>query len=802
MLKHNLLIAFRNLRRNKNSFFINLIGLSIGLTCVLLIYLWVNDELHVNKYNKNDDQLYQILQNTPDGDKIQTWDWTPGILADALQKEIPEIKYATSVVPASWFSKKGILKLNETRIKLDAQYVDKNYFKIFSCPLVVGDKTEVLNDKNSVLISENLALKLFGSTDNVVGKTIGWSQEEANNEFQINGIFKDPPANSSEKFDLLVNYDNFIDTHPWLKTWGNSDPSTFVLLNSGTSISAFNAKIKNFLQTKPVSLNNTLFAQKYSDRYLHGQYENGIVSGGRIVYVRLFSIIALFILFIACINFMNLSTAKAVKRSKEVGVKRAVGANRKTLVSQYLTESVLIIFLSFMVSVILVISLLPYFNHIIGKHLMLSFSLKELLVLFFVLLLTGFIAGSYPALYISGFKPIEIFKGKQKGSVGELMARKGLVVFQFIVSVVLIVLVIGVVKQIDFIQSKNLGYNRYNIIHFNAEENPENADDFLDYGGKLQRDMETLIAEAKKIPGVDNVANYYHDLTGEHGDIRGVDWTKGDDDINMHFSNLEVGYNFIETLGIQMSQGRSFSDSRNNELSKVIFNEEAIKQMGIKDPIGKTIKVWGQDRQIIGVTKNFNFESLYEDIKPCIIQLEPRSSNIMVKIKASRQKEAIAQLGGLFQKRNPGLTFDYKFVDDDYKALYVAEKRVGILARFFAAIAILISCLGLFGLAAFSAENRTKEISIRKIMGSDELGIVRLLTNEFTSTVVIAIFIAIPAGYLVIHKWLENFAYKTNLSWWIFALAGLLALGIALLTVSWQSWRAATRNPVEALRYE
>jgi ABC-type antimicrobial peptide transport system permease subunit len=314
--------------------------------------------------------------------------------------------------------------------------------------------------------------------------------------------------------------------------------------------------------------------------------------------------------------------------------------------------------------------------------------------------------------------------------------------------------------------------------------------------------METFVSEAKKIPGVINASNFYHDLTGNHGGFQGVNWKEGNSDDKMYFSNLEVGSNFIETLGIQMAQGRSFSASLNNETSKIILNEEAIKQMELENPVGKIIKIWEQEKQIIGIAKNFHFESLFENLKPCIIQFEPRASNIMVKVDASAQKEVIAKLENLFHERNPGLTFEYKFVDDDYQSLYAAEKRVGILSRYFAGIAILISCLGLFGLTTFSAEKRTKEISIRRILGSNELGIIRLLSKEFAGVVITAILIALPTSYFIMHKWLENFAYKTTLSWWIFALAGMLALGIALLTVSLQSWKAASRNPVEALRYE
>ncbi|MFH1050601.1 MAG: ABC transporter permease, partial [bacterium] len=700
---HHILIIYRKFKQNKSSFFINLLGLSTGLACALLIYLWVNDELHVDKFNKNDSRIFQVMQNTYDGKKIQTMANTPGILARALADEIPEIQYAATVVPASWFNEKGKVKLGETSIKAEGQYATKDYLDIFSCDLVVGDKNQVLADKYNVAISEELAGKLFDKAENSIGKTIEWNQDVFSGSFQITGIFKSPPANATAQFDLLFNYDIVQDAHPWLTEWKNSGPSTFVVVKNGTDVSVLNAKIKNYLKSKSQDSENTLFLQKYSDRYLYSRYVDGQPSGGRIEYVRLFSIVALFILIIACINFMNLSTAKASGRLKEIGIKKAAGASRAVLIYQYLGESMLMTFISLMLSIVVVILFLPYLNEITGKQLVFTFGKELIFSIVGILLFTGLVAGSYPALYLSGFRPVEVLKGKLRDSVTEFWARKGLVIFQFVISVTLIVSVLVVYKQIEFVQSKNLGYNRNNVLHFNAEMKMEDDENFLAYGGKLEKNVETLLNDINKIPGVVSVSNFNHDLTGHHGGIKGVDWMDGNDDENMYFSKLEIGYNFIETMGIEMSEGRSFSKEYGNEISKIIFNEVAIKQMGLVDPIGKTIRVWGQEKQIVGIAKNFHFESLFEEVKPCIMQLEPRAQNMMVKINSDSQSATIDQLHKLFKARHPGLAFEYKFVDDDYQALYVAEKRVGILSRYFAGISIFISCLGLFGLATFSA---------------------------------------------------------------------------------------------------
>ena len=601
--------------------------------------------------------FFRLCKTITTGKRYKQCRILPGILARALADEIPEIQYAATVVPASWFNKKGIAKLGETSIKAEGQYVTKDYLDIFSCELVVGDKNQVLADKYSVAISEELAGKLFDKTENSIGKTIEWNQDVISGSFQITGIFKSPPANATAQFDLLFNYDIVQDAHLWLTEWRNSGPSTFVVVKNGTDVSVLNDKIKNYLKSKSQDSENTLFLQKYSDRYLYSRYENGQPSGGRIEYVRLFSIVALFILIIACINFMNLSTAKASGRLKEIGIKKAVGANRAVLIYQYLGESMLMTFISLMLSIVVVVLFLPYLNEITGKQLVFTFGKELIFSIVGILLFTGLVAGSYPALYLSGFKPVEVLKGKLRGSVTEFWARKGLVIFQFVISVTLIVSVLVVYKQIEFVQSKNLGYNRNNVLHFNAEMKMEDDENFLAYGGKLEKNVETLLNEINKIPGVVSVSNFNHDLTGHHGGIQGVDWMDGNDDDKMYFSKLEIGYNFIETLGIEMSEGRSFSKEYGNEISKIIFNEEAIKQMGLVDPIGKTIRVWGQEKQIVGIAKNFHFESLFEEVKPCIMQLEPRAQNMMVKINSESQSATIDQLNKLFMATEPGTGF-------------------------------------------------------------------------------------------------------------------------------------------------
>ncbi|MFC5410992.1 permease prefix domain 2-containing transporter [Larkinella bovis] len=791
MFRNHLKIAWRNLLKDRQFTLLNLIGLSTGLACTLLIYLWVNDELQIDKYNEKDDQLFQVMANHFHDDDIKTINHTPGLLADALVAEMPEVEHAVTVVPASWFSSKGVITAGENQLKAGGQFVGKDYFNVFTCPFLQGDKNSIFADNHTVALSEEMAVKLFGSTKDVLGKAVKWNYGEFSGTYRVGGIFANSPANSTEQFDLLFSFNVFFVRRPGMENWGNSDPSTFLILRKGTDLARFNAQIRDFLQTKNKT-KTQLFALKYSDKYLHGQFENGVQTGGRIAYVRLFSTIALFILVIACINFMNLSTAKASGRIKEVGVKKVMGAFRSSLIVQYLGESILMAFLSLVLAVFWLVLLLPQFNAITGKHIRLGFDATLILSILGITLLTGLIAGSYPALYLSGFNPTAVLKGKLKTSVGELLVRKGLVVFQFTVSILFIVSVLVVYRQIDYIQTKNLGYNRDNIIHFEIP---------LDMDSVKLKSAEAFLGEIKAIPGVLNASSYYHDLIGGHGAISGFEWPGKPAGKDIEFSNLEVGYNFIETVGMELKEGRHFTNGPGSN-KEIIFNEAAIKSMGLKAPIGKTVKFWNQERQIIGVVKNFNFESLYEDVKPCFFQVYPVMPNIMVKIQGGTEKTTIAQIQKTFESYNQGLVFDYQFLDENYNALYAAERRIGILSRYFAGLTILISCLGLFGLAAFTAQRRQKEIGIRKVVGATVGNVAVMLSMDFLKLLLIALLIAFPVIGWALSRWLQAFAFHVDLGVGVFIIAGVSITLITLLTVGYQAIKAALANPVRSLRSE
>jgi ABC-type transport system, involved in lipoprotein release, permease component len=791
MFKHHLLLIYRNFKRYKSSFFINLIGLSAGLSCTLLIYLWVNDEIQIDRFHN--ERLYQVIQNEHLTDGVQTVEGTPGILAETMAKEIPEVETAVATSPGFWLGQSKVSANHQPAIKAAGKFAGPDFFKVFSYPLITGNKNEILSGKKTVAISESMAMKLFNSTD-VVGKEMVWSNTEmqAENHALISGVFKDIGTNSSEQFDFLVSYDVLLgpEGNSGYRKWTNYGPSTFVVLKKDADPKLFNTKIKNYLKTKGVK-NYTLFIRPFAQSYLHNQFENGKVAGGRIAYVRLFSLIAVFILIIACINFMNLSTAKASRRSKEVGVKKVMGAPRGSLIVQYLSESMLLTIMAVFVSLLAVELMLPQFNQITGKHLTLQFNTTLILSILGVTIFTGLLSGSYPALYLSGLKPSAALKGKLQLSAAALLTRQGLVVFQFAFSVILIVAVLIIYKQIEYVQKSNPGFKKDNVLYFETN-------------GKLKNNINFVINEVKKIDGVVNASSIDRELLGDLSYTLGdFGWEGRDPKEVVKFQRADVNAGLIETLGIKMAAGRSFSERFGSDTSKVIINEAGIKVMRLKDPVGKIFKLWGNDMQIIGVAKDFHFESLHRKVGPMFIRYKPTHTNrVMVKIKAGSIKPVIEELQKFNTQYNPEYTFDYKFLDQDFQAQYVAETRVAVLSRYFAMLAIVISCLGLFGLATFTAEKRFKEIGIRKILGASEFNVVYILSKDFTKPVLISILIALPIGYFLGKNWLDSFAYRIDLKLWFFIVSGFLAFLISLATVFFQAFRAAKMSPIEAIKAE
>ena len=786
MLAHFLRMFYRNFKRYKSYSFINLFGLSVGLASALLIYLWVHDELNMDKFDEKDSERHvQVLQSYPISTGIETVESTPGPLTEALGKELSEVDYAVSVItPRSFYE--GILSTGDHHVRATTLFAGEGYFNIFRCDFIEGDKSQALSAKNKVVISEKMALGLFQSTRDVVGKTVSFKNQYFDGPYIVSGVF-DSRSNASVKFDVMFTYERFLEGRPNLRKWNNGGTRAHLVLKEGVDPDQFNGKVKNFLDTKLERNTMTLYAQPYSERYLYGQYENGVPVGGRIIYVRLFSIIALFVLAIACINYMNLSTAKASRRIKEIGVKKAIGAKRGTLVFQYFSESLLMVFFALLIAIVFVVLLLPQFNQITGKQMALTPDPTITLSALGITVFTGLISGIYPALHLSGFNPVVALKGKLKTGLSGLWIRKGLVVFQFTISVILIVSVMVIYKQIAFIQTANLGYNKDHIISFSKE-------------GKLESDFETFLSEVRKAPGVTHASNMHGTLPGNIGYGDGYQWKNMDDEgRRVRFYHITGGYDLVDLLGIEMKEGRSFSRDFTTDKDAIILNEAAIELIAYENPVGQRFY---NDKmsEIVGVVKNFHFESLQEKIKPFFFTLSDRGDHFVVKMQAGTERETVNRIGGLYSEFNPGYPFDYKFLDDNYQALYSSEERVATLSKYFAAIAIAISCLGLLALTAFSIQRRFKEIAIRKVLGSSRLKIIGLLSREFILLVFIAIVIALPIGYYLMKNWLDDFAYRINLSPLYLMLAGLLMLLIAWLTIALQTVRSARVNVTESLR--
>lgn len=789
MLKHNLLITYRSFLRSKSTFFINLIGLASGLVCTLLIYLWVMDELSVDRFHQDSDRLYQVMHNDVNNGEIRTMPYMPGKLAETLMADFPEVETATMVVLPGFFSSGGYISHNDKYISVKEQFVEDQFFNVLTFPLIQGNPETAIDDKTDVVISESMALRLFNTTDNVVGMPLRWDEEDTGGDLIISGIFKSLPKSSTYQFDILLNYERVLEANPYMAEWYNSNPHTLLKLRDGASLDAFNTKIRDLIKTHVENSESTLFAQKLSDRYLYGSYENGMVAGGRIAYVRLFSMAAVVILIIACINFMNLSTARATNRLKEIGVKKVLGARRKNLIAQYFTESFLLTISATLLAIFLASLLLPNFSELTGKELSLPFNPEFVGSLLILICLTGFLAGSYPALFLSGLKTSESLKGKLVRGLAAVWARKGLVVFQFSTSVVLIVTVLIVSQQISFIQSKNLGYERDNVLYFSNT-------------GIKKENYTTFISQLESIPGVISTSTADHNMKDDESRTSGLSWPGKGPDIKFDFNNLAMGTGFVETVGMELVAGRSFERGRANERSKIIFNETAIRMMGLEDPIGKTVELWGNKKEIIGIVKDFHLATLHQAIEPCFIQIYPMLSRTMVKIQAGTEVETLNQIEEIHEKATVGMPFEFQFMDVDFEQMYQSEKRVSFLSQSFAVVAVIISSLGLLGLTAFTAERRSKEIGVRKVLGAEIWRIVLLLSGDFTKMVLVALVIGLPISYFIAQQWLQGFAFGISLDIWYFALAGALMLSIAWLTVGLQTFKAARANPVDSLKSE
>ncbi|MEM8507371.1 MAG: FtsX-like permease family protein [Bacteroidota bacterium] len=788
MFKQHIKLFFRSIKRSKTVFFVNITGLVGGLTSALLLFLWATHQYQMNRFNEKDSKRHvQVMVNYIAPQTIETEDITPGPLTAAMAAEIPEIDYAIPVVaPRSFYN--GVLLANNNSIKVKPQFVGEGYFKVFGCDFLAGDKQTALNGKQSIVISKEMALGLFNTVETAVGKDIVFKNEYFDGAYVVSGVFEHL-SNASFEYTALLNFERFLEGRPNLKKWNNGGVQAHFVLKPEVSLQQFNSTIENYLNTKLDGLSTSLFAQEYANRYLYNVFENGKPVAGRIKYVRLFSIIGLLILALACINFSNLATANASRRIKEIGIKKTAGVQQRTLVLQFMTEAILMSLLALLLALPMVQLLLPVYNEIIGLQLTLDFNYEIIFGSIAITLITGFISGIYPALFLSKQNPSQSLKGKIRVGTGQHLFRKGLVVFQFSISIFLLIAVLTISKQIAFMQDKELGYDREQVLSFPIE-------------GNLDNNYETFLEEVKRLKGVTLASHMWGDLPGRLGSSNGYQWANQEKEaLKIRFFDIVGGANIIDLLGLEIIEGRSFTANAEADRNGIIFNETAIKTMGYEnDPIGSQVYFEGY-KTIVGVVKDFHFESMYEPIKPLFFELG-KGDNIVLKLNTTDHQKTLKQIEALYYNFNPDFPFEYRFIDENFQKLYRSEQIISLLSKYFASLAIIISCLGLFGLAVFTAFQKRKEISIRKVLGQTSRQVVLMLTKDFAVLVILAIVIAIPLGYILTMDWLSNFAYRIPLPASHFIWAGLMALTVAMLTVGSQALIAANRSPVKNLQTE
>lgn len=792
MIKNYFKTAWRSLIRNKTFSVINISGLTLGLACALLIILWVNDERTVDGFHKNGDQLYQVYERWSFDGKIEASYPTQGLLAEELKRVIPEVQFASGFEYAGPPGSQNNFEAGDKVNKMGGMFAGADFFNMFSYPLLQGSDESALNAPNSIVISRKMADYFFGGAEQAMGQAIRFENKE---DLKVTAVFENVPANSSQQFDFLRSWIDFKKQNEWINNWGNTSPATFIQLRKGADIASVKVKVKDFIYRYLERNDGTtieLDLQPYTQKYLFSNFKNGYVAGGRIEYVRLFTIVAIFVLLIACINFMNLATARSVKRAKEVGLRKVVGAVRSSLIGQFIGEAMFLTFLSLVLAVITASLFLPIFNQLTGKELSLPFSEPVFWVSAMALLIiTGFIAGSYPALFLSSLNPVKVFKGSMKFGSGAVFFRKGLVVFQFSLSIILIISMIVISQQINYIQSKNLGYDRDNLIYIPIE-------------GDLVKEYSLFKEEGTKMTGIESISKMRNSPTVIEHHTGSIEWAGKDKNQFISFADAVVGYDFVKTAKLQLKEGRDFSKEFGTDSASYMLNETAAKKIGFKEAMGQTVTWGNRPGKIIGVLKDFHFSSMHSAIDPLIIRLDENWGwgTILIRINGSKTKEAIAGLERICKEVNPKFPFTYRFSDIEFENLYRSEQLVSKLSDYFAALAIFISCLGLLGLAAFTASQKNKEIGIRKVLGASVGSITAMLSKDFVKLVLIAILIGAPVAWWAMSKWLENFAYRIAVSWWMIVVAGLAAVLIALITISFQSIKAALVNPVKSLRSE
>ena len=787
MIRNYLKIAYRNFVRNKVYSTINVLGLALSMFCAMLVILWINDELNYESFWPNSERIYRLAQAPKFNDgTVFRVAASPAPMPELLKEQLPGIAEYTRFRP---IPDKVLIQYDDARFYEDVTYVDSTFFNVFQLPFLAGNPTNALFDPNSVVITARMAEKYFGDhwqREGVLGKTLAVDNDH---NFAISGVIADLPSTTHFKFDILLPFRKLYE-YGWSMSWGNNYYYAYFLLEKDIDPESLSAQIAEFAKTRD-DIRDNFYLQTLGDIHLYSDFDIDVYGSTepRYLYVRIFTGIALAIVLIACINFMNLSTAQSERRAKEIGLRKTVGSRRWQIVGQLLSESILLSLLALFLAGVAVVLVLPTFNRIVDKSIGLGPEMWPTGVAFIVgAVVIGLLAGSYPALFLSAFKPVQVLKGGFVAHRGGTVFRRVLVVTQFAVTIILILGTTVVYQQFQYFIEKDLGYDKDLLVYM-----PMLGDIISDYDG-----FKNDLTQQPTVKGVTTSS----DLPIYTVSASYVDWEGKSEEDDILFHHFSVDYDYLATLGLELLEGRAFSPNFPADSSNYILNEEALKLTGFSDPIGKRFNMGGNEGTIVGIIKDFNFKSLHQKIEPLMLHMIFDPSYILVKVAPGNTASSLALIEQAWNKHNPSYPFEYHFLNEEYEQLYQSEKRMSDVFDYFTFFTLFIACLGLIGLINHMIEKRTKEVSIRKVLGASVSSILVLLSQEYVRLIVIAFVIAIPVAHYFIGDWLDTFAYRVNVPWWLYVVPGALVLLVALLSVSAQTVKAARRNPVDSLRYE
>jgi predicted permease len=784
MIRNYFKIAWRNIWKNKGYSFLNIFGLAIGIACASLIFLWVENEVNYDSYFANKDDLYKVKTFLPNDNSINTYDATSGLLAANMATDVPSVKNLSR----SSVSLQKLISSNEKNLYAKGNYIDPSFLDMFKLKFLKGSASTAFNQMYSVVLTQKLANKIFGSTEGIIGKKIKIDNDRA---YVVNGIIANLPENTSFDFEWLLSFKIYEQENDWLKYWASIGINTYAELEPNTDITATNKTLYNYIGSKQEGAVMKMSLYPMSRWRLYNTFDNGKEIPGRIKYVKIFSLIAWIILIIACINFMNLSTARSQSRAGEVSVRKVLGAGKNRLIVQFMGESIATALIATVLAAALLYLTLPAFNLLVEKELSVNiFDPLHLGILLSIALLCGLISGIFPAYYLSSFKPVKVLKGWKIKEGNEVWIRKGLVVAQFSVSVILIIGTVLIYQQIQHVKDRDLGFDKQQLV-------------YLDVNDNVQKHFDPIKNELLKSGFVENVSMSTNTPLDKGGSAANFNWQGKNPEKQVMITFEGISPDHINTMGVKIKAGRDFNPIAETDSSSIIINQTFADIIGTKDIIGTIIQWENEPLTVIGVVDDFVYNNLYEKSQPLMFYPSSYGKYLNIRFKQNTDlSKALLALKNIMAQNSPTDPFEYKFVDDQFDKSFKMETLIGELAGLFATLAILISCLGLFGLAAYTAEQRTKEIGVRKILGATVQNVIALLSIDFLKLVAVSCFIAFPLAWWIMDDWLQDYAYRISMSWWVFVLAGIAAILIALITVSFQAIKAAIANPVKSLRNE